>query len=121
VILTDPQRMAAAGALQKAGAQVEAIEADADHPASFLVGSLRRLAALGVNSLLVEGGPTLHRAFWEASLVDRMELFVAPISLGPEGVRWTGVPDGVLASLSGLRAVPIGEDVQVEGDVYRAH
>jgi diaminohydroxyphosphoribosylaminopyrimidine deaminase/5-amino-6-(5-phosphoribosylamino)uracil reductase len=121
VILTRPQRMGAAGDLRKAGAQVEAIETDPDSPSSFLDGGLRRLAALGVNSVLVEGGPTLQKAFWKASLVDRIELFIAPVSLGPEGVRWTSLPDGVLASLSGLTTLPIGEDVKVQGDVYRPH
>jgi diaminohydroxyphosphoribosylaminopyrimidine deaminase/5-amino-6-(5-phosphoribosylamino)uracil reductase len=123
VVLTRSESMdtGAARALQEAGAQVEAIEVDADPPASFLDAALRRLADLDVNSVLIEGGPMLQKALWDASLVDRIELFIAPVSLGSEGVRWTSVPDGILASLHELRAVPVGEDVQVEGDVYRAH
>ena len=39
---------------------------------------LRALAAEGVQSLLLEGGPTLASAFAEAGLIDKMLLFVAP-------------------------------------------
>ncbi len=121
IILTEAQQVHSpvARALEKRGAQVEAI-GGADS-SSFLDAALRRLAGLGVNSLLVEGGPTLQKALWEASLVDRIELFITPANLGPAGVRWASVPDGTIASLNGLKAVPIGDDVRVEGDVYRSH
>ena len=39
---------------------------------------LRALAAEGVQSLLLEGGPTLAGAFLRAGLVDKLLLFVAP-------------------------------------------
>jgi diaminohydroxyphosphoribosylaminopyrimidine deaminase / 5-amino-6-(5-phosphoribosylamino)uracil reductase len=117
----DPRFAARADALARAGARIEAVEAEAGDSAAFLSAAMRRLVALGVNSILIEGGPTLHRAFWEASLVDRMELFIAPMNVGPAGVRWRSLPDGVLASLNGLRAVPVGDDVRVEGDVHRTH
>src|SRR6476646_3827302 len=39
---------------------------------------LRRLAAEGVQSLLLEGGPTLATAFLKRDLVDRLLVFVAP-------------------------------------------
>jgi len=39
---------------------------------------LRRLAAEGVQSLLLEGGPTLAGAFLRAGLIDKLLLFVAP-------------------------------------------
>ncbi len=43
---------------------------------------LRSLAAEGVQSLLLEGGPTLARAFLQAGLVDKLLLFVAPTLSG---------------------------------------
>ena len=43
---------------------------------------LRALAADGVQSLLLEGGPTLAGAFLEAGLVDKLLLFVAPTLSG---------------------------------------
>jgi diaminohydroxyphosphoribosylaminopyrimidine deaminase/5-amino-6-(5-phosphoribosylamino)uracil reductase len=43
---------------------------------------LRALAAEGVQSLLLEGGPTLAGAFLRAGLVDKLLLFVAPLVSG---------------------------------------
>ena len=43
---------------------------------------LRALAAEGVQSLLLEGGPTLAAAFLRAGLVDKLLLFVAPTLAG---------------------------------------
>ena len=45
---------------------------------------LDALAADGVQSLLLEGGPTLAAAFLEQDLVDKLLLFVAP-TLSGEG------------------------------------
>ena len=44
--------------------------------------SSRALAAEGVQSLLLEGGPTLAAAFLEAGLVDKLLVFVAPTLAG---------------------------------------
>jgi diaminohydroxyphosphoribosylaminopyrimidine deaminase / 5-amino-6-(5-phosphoribosylamino)uracil reductase len=74
-----------------------------------LVDELRALAADGVQRLLLEGGPTLGRAFLEADLVDRLLLFVAP-TLAGAGPRWLDELAGPRA-LSRLEARPIGEDV----------
>jgi diaminohydroxyphosphoribosylaminopyrimidine deaminase/5-amino-6-(5-phosphoribosylamino)uracil reductase len=46
---------------------------------------LRALAAEGVQSLLLEGGPTLAGAFLEAGLVDKLLLFIAPVIAGGDG------------------------------------
>ena len=43
---------------------------------------LGRLADEGVQSLLLEGGPTLATAFMEAGLIDKLLLFVAPTLAG---------------------------------------
>ena len=73
---------------------------------------LRALAAEGVQSLLLEGGPTLATAFLTAGLVDKLLLFVAPL-IGGDGPRFLGE----LASpveLSRLTARAVGEDVLLE-------
>jgi len=44
-----------------------------------------RLAAAGILSVLVEGGPTLHGALLDAGLVDEVQLFLAPLVLGGSG------------------------------------
>jgi len=46
---------------------------------------LRALAAEGVQSVLLEGGPTLAEAFLRQSFVDKVMLFIAPQVAG-EGV-----------------------------------
>ncbi len=73
---------------------------------------LRQLAAEGVQSLLLEGGPTLATAFLEAGLVDRLLLFVAP-TLSGDGPRFLGDLSAP-RSLLHLSVLPCGEDVLVE-------
>jgi diaminohydroxyphosphoribosylaminopyrimidine deaminase / 5-amino-6-(5-phosphoribosylamino)uracil reductase len=73
---------------------------------------LRELAADGVQSLLLEGGPTLATAFLRAGLVDKLLVFVAPL-LGGDGPRWLGDLAAPLELLH-LRAEPSGEDVLLE-------
>ena len=51
--------------------------------------ALARLGGEGVQSLLLEGGPTLATAFLRAGLVDRLLLFVAP-TLSGSGPHWAG-------------------------------
>jgi len=77
---------------------------------------LRSLAADGVRSLLLEGGPTLATAFLAADLVDKLLLFVAPV-LGGEGLRAFGELESAL-ELSDLRATAVGEDLLLEGYLH---
>jgi diaminohydroxyphosphoribosylaminopyrimidine deaminase / 5-amino-6-(5-phosphoribosylamino)uracil reductase len=114
---------ARADALEGVGAQLELIEeVELDGrgeaaSAAFLRGALARLARREIVSLVVEGGPALHGAFWRAGLVDRVELFVSPRAVGPDGVEWAPMPDGSIASLAELTARPVGDDVRIEGFV----
>ena len=73
---------------------------------------LRALAAEGVQSLLLEGGPTLATAFLAAGLVDKLLLFVAPVLAG-NGPRVLGDLETPLELLH-LRTEPSGEDVLLE-------
>jgi diaminohydroxyphosphoribosylaminopyrimidine deaminase / 5-amino-6-(5-phosphoribosylamino)uracil reductase len=73
---------------------------------------LRALAAEGVQSVLLEGGPTLATAFLAAGLLDRLLLFVAPVLAG-EGPHALGEVAAPLELLH-LRAEPSGEDVLLE-------
>jgi diaminohydroxyphosphoribosylaminopyrimidine deaminase/5-amino-6-(5-phosphoribosylamino)uracil reductase len=73
---------------------------------------LAALAAEGVQSLLLEGGPTLATAFLAAGLVDKLLLFVAPVLAG-EGPRVLGDLAAPLDLLH-LRSEPSGEDVRLE-------
>jgi diaminohydroxyphosphoribosylaminopyrimidine deaminase / 5-amino-6-(5-phosphoribosylamino)uracil reductase len=51
----------------------------------------RELNARGVQTLLVEGGAAVHRAFLEAGIVDRIYLYLSPKILGG-GRSWVGGP-----------------------------
>jgi diaminohydroxyphosphoribosylaminopyrimidine deaminase/5-amino-6-(5-phosphoribosylamino)uracil reductase len=73
---------------------------------------LRALAAEGVQSLLLEGGPTLAGAFLRAGLVDKLQLFVAP-TLSGSGPMLLDRLDEPL-SLTRLSSRPVGEDLLVE-------
>jgi diaminohydroxyphosphoribosylaminopyrimidine deaminase/5-amino-6-(5-phosphoribosylamino)uracil reductase len=123
--LGDARRQQLADALRAAGAEIEVID-DADRvegPEStrFLRAALNRLGRREVTSLIVEGGPMLQAALWDGGLVDRVELFVSPRAVGAAGVPWTALPDGGIASLHDLAAIPVGDDVRIEGYVNHVH
>jgi diaminohydroxyphosphoribosylaminopyrimidine deaminase/5-amino-6-(5-phosphoribosylamino)uracil reductase len=77
---------------------------------------LAALGAEGVQSLLLEGGPTLGAAFLEQGLVDRLLLFVAPTIAG-EGVRMLGALPAPVA-LTRLEAQPVGDDLLLSAYVH---
>lgn len=110
------QEAARAASLAAAGARLEAIEEATEE--GFLAGALTRLTGLEVTSLVVEGGPTLHEAFWRAKLVDRVQFFLTPRIAGPDGLPGAPFPVGTVAALVDASARPIGEDILIEGYVH---
>ena len=77
---------------------------------------LAELGAQGINELHVEAGPTLSGAFLDASLVDELLVYQAPMLIG------TGRPMAALAPLAAvgearrwrlIEATPIGEDLRL--------
>jgi len=81
-----------------------------------LADELRSLAADGVQSLLLEGGPTLAGGFLAEELVDRLLVFVAP-TLAGDGQRVLG-DLAAPVKLTRLAADPIGEDVLLSAYVH---
>jgi diaminohydroxyphosphoribosylaminopyrimidine deaminase/5-amino-6-(5-phosphoribosylamino)uracil reductase len=77
---------------------------------------LEALAADGVQSLLLEGGPTLAAAFLERDLVDKLLVFVAPKLSGEGPGMVAGLPGKI--ALSRLEARSIGEDVLLQGYLH---
>jgi diaminohydroxyphosphoribosylaminopyrimidine deaminase/5-amino-6-(5-phosphoribosylamino)uracil reductase len=77
---------------------------------------LARLAADGVQWLLLEGGPTLATAFLEHDLVDKVLVFVAPTiaGAGPALLGTLTRP----AALSRFQARAVGEDVLLSAYVH---
>jgi diaminohydroxyphosphoribosylaminopyrimidine deaminase/5-amino-6-(5-phosphoribosylamino)uracil reductase len=76
---------------------------------------LEALANEGVQSLLLEGGPTLAAAFLDAGLVDKLLVFVAPRLSGDGPGMLAGLPTPL--ELSRMEARQVGEDVLVQAYV----
>lgn len=81
--------------------------------------ALTALYTHGVTTMLVEGGPTLQRAFAAAGLVDRVHLVIAPHVLGEQGVKWLDVQTLDRASWEPIAVEPRGTDIWIEADVHR--
>ncbi|MGH3066583.1 MAG: RibD family protein, partial [Gaiellaceae bacterium] len=77
---------------------------------------LAALGADGVQSLLLEGGPTLAAAFLEQDLVDKLLVFVAPTLAGDGPGMLAGLPQPL--PLSRLEARAIGDDVLLQAYVH---
>jgi len=74
-----------------------------------LLEELASLAAEGVQSLLLEGGPTLGSAFLAERLVDRLLLFVAPVLAGGGVPMLAGLPEPI--DLGPPELERVGDDV----------
>jgi riboflavin biosynthesis pyrimidine reductase len=108
--------------LEDAGARIEPIDIEDEAPSGApmpLDAAFRRLTGLGVTSVIVEGGPSLHRAVWAGGLVDRGQVFVTPRPAGERGTRWLAYDVFPLSTLADVTATPIGDDVLIEGHVHR--
>jgi len=81
-----------------------------------LLEELAALAAAGVQSLLLEGGPTLAAAFLEADLVDKLLVFVAPRLSGEGPGILEGLPRPL--ELTRMESKPIGEDVLLQAYLH---
>ena len=92
----------------------------ADSELELLTGPLEdelsRLAAENVQSLLLEGGPTLAGAFLRAGLVDKLLLFVAPKLSGQGPGLVAALPEPVTVTRLGARQV--GQDVLLTAYVH---
>jgi diaminohydroxyphosphoribosylaminopyrimidine deaminase/5-amino-6-(5-phosphoribosylamino)uracil reductase len=77
---------------------------------------LSALARDGVQSLLLEGGPTLASSFLAADLVDKLLVFVAPTLAGEGPAPVAVLPEP--RSLSRLSCEQVGHDVLVTAYVH---
>jgi diaminohydroxyphosphoribosylaminopyrimidine deaminase/5-amino-6-(5-phosphoribosylamino)uracil reductase len=107
-VVRQPRRLAFGRGPLPADSTLELVGGD-------LRGALGTLAAEGVQSLLLEGGPTLATAFLEERLVDKLLLFVAPTFSG-SGLRFLGEHFGPIP-LAHLSAQSIGDDLLLEAYV----
>ncbi|OGQ87571.1 MAG: riboflavin biosynthesis protein RibD [Deltaproteobacteria bacterium RIFOXYD12_FULL_56_24] len=111
----DPQR---AEALIAAGAVIKEVRLD-DAGRLDLGAVLCELGRAQLTSVLVEGGSLVHGAFLRAGLVDEVNIFVAPIFIGGDGVPLLdslGLQNVAVApGFTVTRVRRLGNDVLIEG------
>jgi diaminohydroxyphosphoribosylaminopyrimidine deaminase/5-amino-6-(5-phosphoribosylamino)uracil reductase len=81
-----------------------------------LAAELAALAGEGVQTLLLEGGPTLAAAFLEGDFVDKLLVFVAPRLSGAGPGPVAALPDPL--QLQRLSCEPAGEDLLLTAYVH---
>ena len=117
IIITTPESMASrpehARELEKAGAVLDPVTG------GDLRDALVSLAGREITSVVLEGGVALHRAAWDAGLVDAVHVYVAPVKVGDGGVAWLETEMVGVASLADRRVMQLGPDVFMEGYVHR--
>jgi diaminohydroxyphosphoribosylaminopyrimidine deaminase/5-amino-6-(5-phosphoribosylamino)uracil reductase len=115
IIMTTTETMAQqpgrAEALRAAGATLVAGTGD-------LHADVRALLAWDISTLLLEGGGALHAAAWQARIVDRVIVIVAPTVLGEQGAKvFDGLPVP-MSQLMPVRVETLGPDAWMEADVH---
>jgi diaminohydroxyphosphoribosylaminopyrimidine deaminase / 5-amino-6-(5-phosphoribosylamino)uracil reductase len=104
-VVRQPRRLAFGQGPLPDGSELEQLSGPLDE-------ELGRLAEENVQSLLLEGGPTLASSFFEADAVDKVMLFVAPTISG------AGPRLAARAALTHLSAQALGEDVLLTAYVH---
>lgn len=97
---------------------VEVVVAAGENEAARVVSALNELGAREIQSLLLEGGPHLAGAFFEAGEIDWLALFLAPIVLGGKQARSSVEGAGVERIADAYKALNtrcdrIGEDILI--------
>lgn len=104
--------------LEAAGGHILRLPATPDGRVS-LSALLTKLAAMGITSLMVEGGASIITNFLAAHLVDRLVVTVAPMLVGGlnavGGLRHLNGHD--FPQLSNIQYQRLGDDLVISGDV----
>ncbi|MGH6734476.1 MAG: bifunctional diaminohydroxyphosphoribosylaminopyrimidine deaminase/5-amino-6-(5-phosphoribosylamino)uracil reductase RibD [Methyloceanibacter sp.] len=85
LICAEGENLANAEPLQERGAEIVPVPVD-DHGLIEVRDALETLAARGITRVLVEGGPSVARAFLDADLVDEAVIYQGPSSVGADGL-----------------------------------
>ncbi len=97
---------------------VEVIVATGENEPARVISALDQLGAVGVGSVMLEGGPRLAGAFFDAGEIDELRLFLAPLVLGGRTARDPLEGEGVETIAEALRALTlecehVGEDLVI--------
>lgn len=74
-----------------------------------------------ITSIVLEGGAALHAAALDADIVDVIQLYIAPVTLGPQALAWVGCGRLAWETLRDRSASWCGDDVMVQGYVHGDH
>jgi diaminohydroxyphosphoribosylaminopyrimidine deaminase/5-amino-6-(5-phosphoribosylamino)uracil reductase len=85
VVVSRVAARASADTLRAAGAEI--ITAQGGTEFERVKNGLDNLGELGIQSMLLEGGPRLAGAFLDAGEIDELRLFIAPIAVGGRSAR----------------------------------
>jgi diaminohydroxyphosphoribosylaminopyrimidine deaminase/5-amino-6-(5-phosphoribosylamino)uracil reductase len=101
---------------------VDVIVAPGENEPARVRSALDQLGASGISSILLEGGPHLAGAFFDAGEVDEIRLFLAPLILGGKAARDPLEGEGVEAIADAVRALSLdceghGEDLLVSARI----
>ena len=120
VVVGRAAKRARTDALEMAGAEI--VVATGENEPARVRSALAQLGAEGVTSILLEGGPRLAGAFFDAGEIDEVRLFLAPVLLGGrtardaiEGVGSEKI-SGALPALT-LDCARSGQDLLVSGRI----
>lgn len=107
-------------ALRDAGVQIHTVPAQ--NGQLDLAEVMTQLGTLGVDSLIVEGGGSLHGSLLASGLVNRVQAYIAPKLAGgaasPTPVQGGGIPAMDCAlQLKNPQVTQLGADLLVEGEV----
>jgi diaminohydroxyphosphoribosylaminopyrimidine deaminase/5-amino-6-(5-phosphoribosylamino)uracil reductase len=116
VVVSRAAARADTDALEAAGVQV--LVATGENEPARVRSALEQLSAIGVSSVLLEGGPHLAGAFLDAGEIDEIRLFLAPLLLGGSAARDPLEGKGVERISEALRALTcecerVGEDLLI--------
>jgi diaminohydroxyphosphoribosylaminopyrimidine deaminase/5-amino-6-(5-phosphoribosylamino)uracil reductase len=116
VVVSRAAARADTDALEAAGVHV--LVATGENEPARIRSALDQLGALGVTSILLEGGPHLAGSFLDAGEVDEVRLFLAPLLFGGSAARDPLEGEGVERIAEAVKALTmscesIGEDLLI--------
>jgi diaminohydroxyphosphoribosylaminopyrimidine deaminase/5-amino-6-(5-phosphoribosylamino)uracil reductase len=116
VVVSRAAPRAATDALETHG--IDVVVATGQNEPARVRDALDQLGQAGITSILLEGGPHLAGAFFDAAEIDEIRLFLAPLVLGGRTARDPLEGEGVEAIADAMRALTldceqVGEDLLV--------
>lgn len=120
VVVSRAARRSDCDALGTAGADV--IVATGENEPGRVRSALDQLGDQGIQSMLLEGGPNLAGAFMDASEIDEVRLFIAPMLLGGAAARDPLEGEGVERIGDALRSLemkcePVADDLLISARI----